>query len=366
MPLRAVDNSGNNLHAFDYGSASWKELKSTYRSLCLRMPCCSNTAIPKTSPLGTHFFAHARSGTCTSAPETAEHIYCKMVISEAARAAGWTVTTERPGATPDGQSWVADVFCEHGSAQVALEVQLSPQSLEDTRRRQQRYRASGVRGAWFYGEKLRRDAIFSDRDTPIFTLSKFTHGHEPVVEQYGIRLTDFVTCLLNRRLQWMLLAQTPLFYLGYLQKTCGKCKQPTKLAYAYSESLEDSGHDAFSGVVTADSISAALERLQETMSNAELERRGFAPVATVHMSRRTGRRIIYESFSCPRCGALLDNARLAQQANEARYGSGQAVVNADGEVTDHPIGIALIDRNSDGSGQWVLQSEHDREDNKDS
>ena len=37
------------------------------------MPCCEADAIPKTSRRGTAFFAHARKGDCTTAPESDEH-----------------------------------------------------------------------------------------------------------------------------------------------------------------------------------------------------------------------------------------------------------------------------------------------------
>jgi competence CoiA-like predicted nuclease len=95
------------------------------------MPCCHVAAVPKTSTLGNYFFAHARRGECTTAPESAEHLYCKTLMAKAAASAGWTVTAERAGVSPGGEAWVADVFCEKGSAQVALEVQMSPQPREE-------------------------------------------------------------------------------------------------------------------------------------------------------------------------------------------------------------------------------------------
>ena len=170
MPLRAVIDTGH-IHAFDFDASRWAELKKTYRSVGLRIPCCGSSAVPKTSFLGNNFFAHSRKGECTTAPESAEHLYCKRLIAQAAQSAGWTVTTERPGASPTGEEWVADVFCEKGKAQIAFEVQMSPQTHEETIRRQLRYKASKVRGAWFYASNIRPGTVVFDKDTPAFVLS---------------------------------------------------------------------------------------------------------------------------------------------------------------------------------------------------
>jgi competence CoiA-like predicted nuclease len=201
MPLRAVTDAGN-VHAFEFNASEWHKLKATYREMALRMPCCGVAAVPKSSPLGTHFFAHAKKGECKTAPESAEHIYYKNLIAQAAQAAGWTVTTERPGSTPDGEPWIADVFCEKGSAKLALEVQMSPQTHEETVRRQQRYKASGVRGAWFYGPKGQKGTPAVDRKTPAFSMSSVEVGQAPAVEPFGVPLPEFVIGMLEKRLVW--------------------------------------------------------------------------------------------------------------------------------------------------------------------
>jgi hypothetical protein len=110
VPLRAQID-GNDINAFDYDSAAWTVLKATYKTSNLQMPCCQNSAIPKTSKLGNLFFAHARRGECAFAAESAEHIYLKTLVAKAAQACGWLVVTEAQGNAPDGTKWVADVLC---------------------------------------------------------------------------------------------------------------------------------------------------------------------------------------------------------------------------------------------------------------
>ncbi len=102
MPLRAVSDAGN-VHAFEFDAARWAALKQGYRVMGLRIPCCGSAAIPKTSMIGNFFFAHASKGECNTAPESAEHLYCKQLVAQAAQSAGWTVTTEQPGVSTAGE-----------------------------------------------------------------------------------------------------------------------------------------------------------------------------------------------------------------------------------------------------------------------
>ena len=315
------------------------------------MPCCASSAIPKTSQHGTQFFAHSRVENCTGTAESAEHLYCKTLIAQAALAAGWTVVTEKGGVSPSGEAWVADVFCERGSAKVVFEVQISPQKHNETRRRQQRYQESGIRSAWFFGPKLRRDVVFSDHATPIFALSEFEPNSEPTIEKHGGPLSQFVETLLSKRLVWTKYQASKPFYLGYIEEVCGKCKCSSKLAYVFSETLADPEHMFFSDPVTAESVGTALRRMHETITNDELEYRGFSGVVTVHKWRG---QVEYVNFFCQRCRVTLSNPDLAKRVNLARRAAALCSVSEDGEVIRHPLNLELIDRNTDKSGYWAI------------
>ena len=82
------------------------------------MTCCDEHATIKTSKLGTQFFAHKRRGECTSAAETAEHLFVKACIAKAIRGTGWEVNTEQRGQAPDGSVWVADVMASRGAHRI--------------------------------------------------------------------------------------------------------------------------------------------------------------------------------------------------------------------------------------------------------
>ncbi|MDX0658353.1 hypothetical protein GOD21_15130 [Sinorhizobium medicae] len=149
MPLRCLDYNGSSIHAFDLSDDGWEALsRENRRARHLGMPCCDALVTLKRSRLGTKFFAHKAVGDCKWAPETEEHLFLKRLAVEAARASGWTAETEVVGETTNGEFWKADVLAEKGNHKVAVEIQWSGQTVQETLRRQERYRASGVRGLW--------------------------------------------------------------------------------------------------------------------------------------------------------------------------------------------------------------------------
>ncbi|MBE8232242.1 MAG: hypothetical protein HAW67_00805 [Endozoicomonadaceae bacterium] len=156
MPLRAVI-SEKTIHAFELAHEEWMHIKSTHKHINLLMPCCSRKAIPKTSRLGTQYFAHAKKGNCISAPETKEHIYLKSLVANAAKRSGWDVITEYSGVTPDGEKWIADVFCFKGNAKIVFEIQWSHQGIEEYQRRAKKYAESGIRSAWLFRLQANKD-----------------------------------------------------------------------------------------------------------------------------------------------------------------------------------------------------------------
>jgi competence CoiA-like predicted nuclease len=203
VPLRALQN-GTNIFAFEQDKVSWMALKTSYKSSSLLMPCCESAAIPKTSRLGNFFFAHAIQGDCNSQPESQEHIWVKGLVAKAAKKAGWEVKTEWPGESKDAEKWIADVYCTKGTAKIALEVQLSRQTDEETRARQIRYKNSDVKCAWFASEhSFKNQFIMHCKDLPFFIMSPPKVGIEPVLVDFSVSLTNFVVGMLNKKLNWV-------------------------------------------------------------------------------------------------------------------------------------------------------------------
>lgn len=148
----------------------------------------------KTSQLGTRFFAHHSLGGCASGDETPEHLHLKTLAIAAARAAGWTAEAEVAGVTPAGEAWRADVLASRGERRIAIEVQWSPQADDETRRRQARYAASGVRGLWLF-----RQAVAADAEVPAVRVRGTLVAGLTVL---GVAATDFFAAVFDRRLRF--------------------------------------------------------------------------------------------------------------------------------------------------------------------
>lgn len=370
MPIRAASDQGD-IHAFALSTEQWAELKGTYRGLTLRMPCCGVAAIPKTSTRGTYFFAHARRGECATADESPEHLYCKSLIAKAALDTGWTVTSERPGVSPDGESWIADVFCEKGTARLALEVQMSPQTDDETTRRQLRYKASGVRGAWFFGARARRETTAFGQETPLFSLRPVVVGELPNVERFNANLPEFVKAMLQKRLVWTVPRYSKPDLVEFIEDVCWACKAPVKQVLEHLRGGHSSGAEAltpddfYAGrwdtpFYTVPSLSNLLEAVQADITNDELAAQGLNPIDRRDVINGKPTRFPYCNL-CLHCRAPQNNHFLSKKLHAAmqRQNSGEddwlpGAPENEKEQEHQVFGIAVIPREVDGPGAWVL------------
>ncbi|MGJ7512672.1 competence protein CoiA [Variovorax sp. GT1P44] len=344
MPLRATSGEAN-LHAFDYDEDQWAALKSSYRALSLAMPCCGRGAIPKTSTLGNHFFAHSRRGPCTSAPESAQHLYCKQLIAEAAKAAGWTVTTERPGACPQGEEWIADVFCEQGNAKIAFEVQMSPQTHEETLRRQRRYRESGVRGAWFHAPRKSDYTVHSDKETPSFVLRAVEVGKPPAVKGFPANLPEFVTALLSKRVTWEAPEFSRTLYVEFMEDACWACQKPVKQVCGMTSG--DDTHWWYRPTSVA-SLSQTLGGVQLAVLPGELRSCGLNEVGMQQVIQ--GKRTNWPHCNlCIHCSSPQNNYHVSEKLREAFQRLDR------GDPSPSPLGVASFERVERGAPRWVYR-----------
>ena len=183
MPLRCVDDYGKAIEAHACTQEEWIALRGQTRiHRHLMMPCCKAQAIPKTSKLGIRFFAHKARVNCLWKPETEVHRCIKGLALEAARRAGWNAQTEVSGHTPDGERWTADVLARKGAAKIAIEVQWSGQTDDETLRRQRKYRQSGVTGVWL----LRQPGFPISEDLPAACIGgSMQEGLMVMLPKYG-------------------------------------------------------------------------------------------------------------------------------------------------------------------------------------
>lgn len=345
MPLRATSGD-TNVHAFDFDEDQWAALKSSYRAHGLAMPCCGRGAIPKTSALGNYFFAHSRKGPCKTAPETAQHLYCKQLIAQAAQAAGWTVLTERPGSCPQGEEWIADVFCERGNAKIAFEVQMSPQTHDETLRRQRRYRDSGVRGAWFHAPRKGDYTVHTDKETPSFVLEAVNVGAPPPVKGFPANLPEFVTALLSKRVTWEEPQFTRTLYVEYMGDVCWACQKPVKQVCGMTSS--DDTHWWYRPTSVA-ALSQTLGGVHLAVLPGELRAIGLNEVGTQQIIQ--GKRTHWPHCNlCLHCSSPQNNYHVSEKLREAFHRIDRS------DPAPSPLGIASFERIERGTPRWVYSA----------
>jgi hypothetical protein len=238
---------------------------------------------------------------------------------------------------------------------------MSPQTHEETVRRQLRYKASGVRGAWFYGPRARSGPVAFDKDTPAFVTAPFELGQLPTILRLDVTLPELVAGMLDKRLVWTVLEYSQPLQVEFLLDTCWACQKPVKQVYGYFESLEDAeeGGDWHERHFTVAGISDDLAEVMTKVSNSELAAQGLNIIGERNSVRGKPTNWPYSNL-CLHCRAPQNNFHLGEKLRKALYGltpdpDGERFERWDDErITNPPVGLAPIDRMVVGSGHWVL------------
>lgn len=325
MPLKCL-RRGEPIFAFDLESETlWEGLRqenATKKNL--QMPCCDAGVTLRTSKLGTRHFAHTRRGPCSTAPETAEHLLAKRTIIDGVRRAGWTAMTEHPGETPGLGTWIADVMAIKGEAKVAFEAQWSRQDEAETRRRQDRYKAAGIRGLWL----LRQHDFPVEKDTPAFRLEldestsqlrvslpspsyypRLMSGREKNDRRYwqqSIELSKFVEGALTKRLKFApALGATMPVEVFTASTDCWRCKKETNvvmsLVFAAARVFPDCANIDLTIHSFGDSLEDGARVVADMLPAPLLKRHGIGAIKPRYSKTEGG---AYLSNGCAHCDAL--------------------------------------------------------------
>lgn len=302
MPLRAnLDNEI--IHSFNFDSGEWLLLKETYKDKSLLMPCCQRKAIPKTSKRGTQYFAHSKIGECTSSPESPEHIQLKFLIAKVAQEHGWNVITEYAGKTPDGEEWIADVFCQKGNAKIVFEVQWSHQTNDEYLRRTQKYTSSGIRCAWLFrlqdNKNRSRSDLIESYNLPYFGFRYKDEGF--IVARYNTPVTEFVAGMLCGKLVWgQKKNNKTVIHLCYNQENCWKCKKSINIINSLM--IFDKNDQLLVNLsFTSDSVAKWISK---NIPNKILRDKNIGTIKERYSKTVGGR---YMSNGCIKCDAIQGN-----------------------------------------------------------
>lgn len=163
MPLIAYRaETGDEVESFSAPPEVW----ASWRKLAVGAFVVGKDRVPavlKRSSRGLQFFARASGYGGKTEPESPDHQLAKIALVQGLRGAGYSAVVERPGRTPEGDEWVADVYVEAEGRAIAFEVQLSQQHWDQYRGRTERYADSGVKCLWLvrsnHGDALRHACI---------------------------------------------------------------------------------------------------------------------------------------------------------------------------------------------------------------
>ena len=309
MPLRAILNN-KTIQSYNLTKMEWLELKKIYKSQRLTMPCCDRDAVPKTSKLGTQYFAHIKRGECTSAPETEQHRHLKGIVAKISNKNGWDTYTEYEGTTPSGEKWIADIFCQKGKSKMAFEIQWSPQCEDEYRRRSKKYQESGVRCLWLTklskNKKYKPEDLIEEDTLPCFGFKECAENSF-IIPIYEVSIEEFITGIFNKRLRWDGPSNT--LYSVYVHYThdiqCYHCKN-TSNAITQMKIKDSDGNK-----VNSYSLSFSEEKVctwilknldQKTLKENSLGRIKFRYSEQEKMK--------YISNGCSHCDEIIENEDL--------------------------------------------------------
>lgn len=316
MPLVAqVD--GERTVSLALGAQEWTALKAALRARnATVLLSCGLSGHPKTSRLGTQFFAHDPGVGCGAhGPESAEHLMAKQQIVQAARVAGWSAEPEVAG---DG--WVADVLAERGAARVAFEVQWSRQSAEEYRARQRRYDDAGIRGAWFVRHKVSVPTP-PDQALPAFVLEADGNAMAVIVGPVRMPLGEAVTRLLTRRIGFRAHVSTgepSTVPVAYHRTSCHRSSRPYLVWEVGDETI--TGACGTSLIWPEAAPMCSLDRPEAShavlMAGRQVTVDTGIPLARLQRTHTGQGGRTYTAFRCPHCGYPFGDFFLAEWLRE--------------------------------------------------
>lgn len=323
MPFKCLDPASQAIYSFKLSDDEWQALTHKNKtSRHLGMECCGAQVTLKRSRRGRPFFAHKARGDCSTAPETESHLELKWMAVIAAQYNGWKAVTEETGLTPSGEQWKADVLAQKGKHKVAIEIQWSSQTNEETLRRQEKYRESGVRGLWL----LRQRGFPITRALPAVCISGgLKEGFTAEIPGHQVLpMEEFLDAAFGGRFQYGLpMSIDATVSVRGAQMTCWhqSCKARTRVVtkiavvfgpYQCSLSLGELGDHP-------ELLQQVLQRMPRIAGMGEIKPR---------YSKTAGRR--YMSNGCVRCDRLMGDFYMIPE-----YGSEEELHRFPTRISQH-------------------------------
>lgn len=317
MPLRAIID-GKEVISTELSSKEWTNLKRENKrsSITIVLPCCNQVGNLRTSKLGLNHFYHKTSDNCNYKPESSQHLRSKAEIVKACRKNKWNATPEYS----EGD-WIADVLAVGHDRRIAFEVQWSKQSFEETKRRQNRYKVSDVKGCWLMRTipkelRLYNELAEPDMELPIFRIYE-TEEKDIMVDLKIAQLTlfDFIDSLFTGRVKLCKFYTTlskQTINIHFYEKRCWKCKKEQHAYYVDFKPKTNCGDELYIDAETWDrsslekhfDIIGAIKNFQQTHDGSHLKigkiKKRFSKAVDSE----------YLSFGCYYCDAIFGYSHM--------------------------------------------------------
>jgi len=315
VPLRAYID-GREVIAPLVSDAEWERLRKE-TGLTVILPCCDSPGHLRTSKRGSKHFVHQRRTGCDWKPESWQHLKAKSEIVLACHEAGYEASTEVAG-----KDWRADIMATKGAARIAFEVQWSPQTLEETELRQERYQRDGVRGCWFFRQP---PVLVARHDLPLFRLTVEESSAQAYLDDnQRFALRDLVRTLLGAKVKFC--PQMVFRYhasVDFYRVRCEACGQDFHIYALASEHLasgcgvvqdrQPTDSWGLSALSTPD-MQKGLAAFLKTTAGSQLKL-GTIKLRTAHLDW-----LKKLSFGCPHCDAYFATERFGlDSAAESRF-----------------------------------------------
>lgn len=343
MRLRAFIH-GKEIIAPFLSESDWEGYRQSIRKkeYSLTLPCCQASGFLRVSKLGTRHFVHQSSRLCDWKPETKEHLHIKTEILTACSNAGYEAVPEAVN-----PAWRADVLAKLGASKIAFEVRWRGQSLEETLRRQERYREDGIEGVWFFRRMPKELEFYFDQkadalvkagretemvgcpaaraDLPLFELKWDSEHHLPFIllNERQIPFSSFIHAYLQGKVKFRSIvhaAPMQKVRIVFFERDCWR-EQCKRVFHVY---CLDGGYRSGCGIdlsnrtremnveeeVFRKEITAAVDGFLKTARGRDLKVGKIKP----RFSRTEGRS--YTSFGCYYCDVLYGRHYYHEDTSE--------------------------------------------------
>lgn len=147
MGFKALKDNQEYL-SFQIDTLQWSNLKKDKQFKSdLYMPCCKTKAIMKNSSLGLQYFAHHKKGECIHAGESIIHMILKKELYEILLNNNYKVEIEKQ-LLFDDYTVRADVFLQIDDINIAFEIQVTSQNMEQMLYRSKKYSDNNIYVIW--------------------------------------------------------------------------------------------------------------------------------------------------------------------------------------------------------------------------